>query len=111
MVRRLSKNGYGHLHIHAKCTNSAFFSAWTMSGSRFLLLMSCHVLNAVHVGEPTSNVGACASNNFSALALMFGLEKSHGSQISSGTVRSRANPRAMPWLGNSLAKADILGKE
>ena len=67
-----------------------------MLGSRVLLFMNCHVLNAVHMGEPVNNVGTCASNYFSALALMLGLEKSHGSPFSAGTVRSSANPGAMP---------------
>jgi hypothetical protein len=65
-------------------------------GSRFLLLMYCQVLNAVHMGVPTSNVGFCSSSSFSAFNLMLGLEKSHGSPFSSGTVRSKANPNAMP---------------
>ena len=73
-----------------------FFSDSTILGSRFLLLMYCQVLNAVHMGVPTKKVGFCSSSNLSAFNLMLGLEKSHGSPFSSGTVRSKASPGAMP---------------
>ena len=37
------------------------YSLVTTLGSRFLLLMCCHALKAVHMGLPINNIGRCSS--------------------------------------------------
>ena len=90
----------------------ASFSAIVMAGSRRPSLMYCHVLKAVHIGDPMRSAGHCSSSIRSALFRFSGREKSHGMPSSGSTTeRSNAMPGAQAYLGRRAAKAPTRGGE
>ena len=96
---------------NSRCCRARFNSPATVTGHRILLLIRCHVENAVHIGDPTSSMGFSSASFFLARSRMTTSSKSHGRPSVSTVVNSSANPGITFSSGSSFDAAVTLGGE
>ena len=61
---------------NSRCITARFFSNATTIGSRMRFLILCHVVNAVHIGDPMSRIGRVRCTSSLARRLHSGSSKS-----------------------------------